>query len=755
MDSTKSLYTALLCLVLTTAFSQHDNRWYFGYHAGLDFSTGTPVALTDGQTRTFEGSSVMCTPDGSLLFYTDGITVWNASHDILENGTELMGAKSSTQASLIFPKPGDEGNYYIFTSDQVVGPNGIRYSEVDMDMGAGTVTEKNELLLTPACEKLTAVPHANGTDVWVLAHLWGSNTFYAWLVSAEGVNEIPVTSNAGSVISGDLARSIGYLRASPDGQWLVACNTAFNAQLFSFDAATGVVSDAQTLISESTYGAEFSPAGALLYISSGTRIYQYRLDAPDISASQQMVADLGFNLGALQLAPDSKIYVSSYDVTSLSVINNPDVQGTGCGVEAETIFLSGKVAYWGLPNNLPSTMAVTAILSDGGCKGEAVAFSAVTSEAPDSYKWDFGDGTFSEEANPDHIFGEPGTYKIKVRVQKGMYARYFAKNILITDTPEAGELSDMFACNPGNGQAAFDLTLQDAILLGSQSPADFTVTYHTTLEDAQAGANALPGEYTNISNPEVIFARVTGLSGCHAETSFSLVVMAVPEIDMPESYILCSDEQLILTAPEGFESYVWSTGAETRSIVIDEPGIYTVTVLKDYGPVSCSGKHVMEVVGSSAPVIVDISLKEWTDHDNSITIVAAGNGDYEYSLDGVVWQDSPHFGGLESGRYTAYARDKNGCGESSEELQLLTYPKFFTPNGDGYNETWRIPFAYLEPDMIVTILDRYGKVLTSFQGNSYGWDGTCSGQKVVADDYWFTVVRKTRQEYKGHFSLVR
>ena len=107
------------------------------------------------------------------------------------------------------------------------------------------------------------------------------------------------------------------------------------------------------------------------------------------------------------------------------------------------------------------------------------------------------------------------------------------------------------------------------------------------------------------------------------------------------------------------------------------------------------------------------------------------------------------------GRHFVYVRDKNGCGIAKDEVYLLTYPKFFTPNGDGENETWRIKFAHAEPDMDVHIYDRYGKLITSFKGSSPGWDGTMNGYKLPSTDYWFVVKRQDGKEFKGHFSMIR
>src|SRR5690606_33857541 len=125
------------------------------------------------------------------------------------------------------------------------------------------------------------------------------------------------------------------------------------------------------------------------------------------------------------------------------------------------------------------------------------------------------------------------------------------------------------------------------------------------------------------------------------------------------------------------------------------------------------------------------------------------------SLDNLNWQDSPVFYGLAPGPYTVYVRDELGCGQENADVYLLTYPKFFTPNGDGINETWRIQFSYYEPDMEIYIYDRFGKLIIAFDSNPTGWDGTYNGERLPATDYWFVLKRQDGREMKGHFSMVR
>ena len=134
----------------------------------------------------------------------------------------------------------------------------------------------------------------------------------------------------------------------------------------------------------------------------------------------------------------------------------------------------------------------------------------------------------------------------------------------------------------------------------------------------------------------------------------------------------------------------------------------------------------------------------------------SGDGDYEFSIDNENYQDEPLFENLDAGFYTVYVRDKNGCGITEEEIALIGFPKFFTPNGDGAHENWQIIGAAEGLlTATVTIYDRYGKLLRQFDTADLGWDGTMNGRQLPASDYWFKVDFLDGKQFKGHFTLKR
>lgn len=197
----------------------------------------------------------------------------------------------------------------------------------------------------------------------------------------------------------------------------------------------------------------------------------------------------------------------------------------------------------------------------------------------------------------------------------------------------------------------------------------------------------------------------------------------------------------------------WNTNPvqTTNQINVNSAGVYTVTVTNANG---CSATKTFTVELSEPATITNIIVNNFSDN-NSATIEVTGNGTYQFSLDGINYQPNNTFSFLSTGNYNFYIRDTKGCGITPGTFQILAAPKFFSPNGDGFNEVWQVPLLALQPKTIITIFDRYGKLLYSFKANQQGWNGTYNGQNLFADDYWYTILFENGRLVKGHFSLIR
>jgi gliding motility-associated-like protein len=161
---------------------------------------------------------------------------------------------------------------------------------------------------------------------------------------------------------------------------------------------------------------------------------------------------------------------------------------------------------------------------------------------------------------------------------------------------------------------------------------------------------------------------------------------------------------------------------------------------------------------STAPLnaITDYKVSDFSGNENSILLEISNSGNYEFSLDGMVYQDSPLFSKIAPGKYSAYARDKNSCEIfGPTEIYVLDYPRFFTPNGDGSNDVWKIKNLDLFPNASVIIYNRYGKLLQEINAVNPSWNGTFQKNDLPTDDYWFTLNFGNGKIIKGHFSLKR
>ena len=380
------LFFVFSFLYTFSSFAQNEgNIWYFGNNAGIDFNSGAAVALGDGQLITNEGCASFCDANGDLLFYTDGSTVYNANHLVMPNGTGLNGDASSTQSAVIIKKPGTSDIYTIFTVAAQAQAAGLQYSDVDMTLNGGlgdiVSTVSNVSVYTPTCEKITAIGHQNGIDYWLVAKDYTSPDLRSYIYTSAGLSTTYVTSD-GDFTPGNSNETIGYLRTNTAGNKIAMANwTANNVKLYDFNNATGAVTNPMTLQVPSAYGIEFSPNGQYLYVSqanfSNSHVLQYDLlagDESDIQASEVDLGALSSTGGALQLAPDQKIYVTYHSATSLGTIANPNTGGIGCNFNDDSFDLEpGTSGTLGLPtfyNDIHLQSQVSSI-----CVGDSVTLS--------------------------------------------------------------------------------------------------------------------------------------------------------------------------------------------------------------------------------------------------------------------------------------------------------------------------------------------------------------------------------------------
>lgn len=571
-------------LFFNPVFSQKEaNIWYFGYQSGVDFSSGVPVPLTDGAIDAFEGCATYSDADGNLQFYTngggappdlinngprDGI-IWNRNHEVMyDMGDSEGGGYSSAQSALILPVPGSASEYYLFTIDQYASlatPDlrGLSYFVIDMNLngGLGGVTVANQQIFPTSVECLSVVLHENGTDYWVVTVDRNTEDFVVVPVTAAGVQapflEPRQTSDEALMI-----------KVSPNGEYLFA-----GYRLYQFDRATGQISLLETLPTSSNYSFSFSPESRYLYTTSadliGGSMIRYDLTAPDIAASQETIADLGFTFsGGMQIAPDGNIYfleqpegITLAGKVGLSQILCPDDE-TATFERSILLFDTEPGIDWavGLPN-FPDFLFDQSLLAEissediAVCEGTDLQLNAAfTGEA---YLWSTGDTT------PVITVTAAGDYSVTVTNACGrdVAIRDFTVTILDGGN-QTEETQTLLLCG---GEVA---TLQ--------GPAGAASYLWSTGETTPSITVSFPGEYEVTADFECL----------KIVQPFLIQNGAVPAVELQTegNDDPCNAAPVSVTALAPLAtSFIWSSG-ETGPVVLAQPGeVYTVTVSNDCG----------------------------------------------------------------------------------------------------------------------------------------------------------------------------
>jgi gliding motility-associated-like protein len=292
-----------------------------------------------------------------------------------------------------------------------------------------------------------------------------------------------------------------------------------------------------------------------------------------------------------------------------------------------------------------------------------------------------------------------------------------------------------------------------------QTQENVTVSFHETLNDANIGVNPLSNPYHNTSNPQTVYYRVENITTtCFDINELTITVESPFEVSLPADLIVCDNigDTVLLSTQSGYSYYKWSTGEEganLNEIEVTSSGDYWVDVTDELG---CKVKAETFVEGGEAAVIRNVIVEDFNYLHNFIIVEVEGTSEYEYALDfELYYQDHNKFTKVSRGYHTVYVRDKQGCGVTSQVVLVLDYPRYFTPNHDGFHDTWQIIGINELPATRIKIYDRYGKILKELSPQSVGWDGIYNGELLPSSDYWFTLFLEDGREYKGHLTLKR
>ena len=375
------------------------------------------------------------------------------------------------------------------------------------------------------------------------------------------------------------------------------------------------------------------------------------------------------------------------------------------------------------------------------CAGQTVTLDATTANAV-SYTWfrDIGSG-FQEiagQSNPTLTINVSALYRVEVVTT--METIISDVQVSFSVAPITESVMDDVFCS--SSDIPYDFSQKDVEALGSQDPNLFTVSYYTSLMDAQLGINELPKLYVKNPGEETIYVRTSSLENpnCYdASQSFSLIGIAAPELGDDQEIFICATGESTVIGEEIANpnyDYSWNTGETTSTITVSEPGTFILTATTSEGATFCVRTRTFEVITSIFPEIAAVEIDGFS-FSNTITISTTIAADFEYRLDDGAFQENSVFEEVLPGNHTIYVRDIHGCGEVSEEIVVVGYFPFFSPNGDGVNDEWHIEGMEFLNDPVVSIFDRFGKLIAQLDQNNLSWDGTFSGRQMLESDYWF------------------
>jgi gliding motility-associated-like protein len=727
-------------------------NWYFGYGAGLSFNNSGPTIISGGQTSTEEGVATISDPCGNLLFYSDGTTIWNKNHKVMINGAGIKGNIQSAEAALIVPKPLSDSLYYVFTTDDYGGDDGVQYSIVDISKqaGDGELISKNNKLYGKSSEKLAAVLHANKKDYWIITHDWDSACYKVFLLTDEGLNTSPVVSKLGPITNTSIENALGHLRPSPDG--LYVASTFWNQnvlEVYKFDNIFGSLAmkySSNQFDHQRPYSIEFSPDNKLLYVgeaaSGGANdIYQFEISSFSTSVKRYLVTTANYRFGNFGIGPDGKFYIAKFDQNYLAIINNPNTYGFNCNYVDNGFSLGSQKSKLGLPNSIFPIIIQNPEYSFSAISGcnlnEPVKFELLSNFCYDSLVWDLSDVTSSDNNSRkkklSHVYPYRGNYDVTLTVYFNGKAYVINKNIKVPNTPivdlgkdtalceskgyfvDAGNFGATYEWNDGNKSKIRNLTKSGkywvTVTLGKcvgsdtlQFINDSTVSLGKDTTDCFKSNLSLANKYADSIIWSDGFKGTTRVFNSPSKTYYAnvfngkctkpdTITVFLPElfnIKSPKDTTLCDGESIVINIlDKPFVKYLWNDGSTIGAKTINKAGFYEL--------IQTSGNCV-SILSFNIKITDKFKLQKFSD-----TLICYGEKlNYTIAIKDGIWMindliqkgNSYHFDTI--GHY--FIKAENKCLKDSFYFQLLKdscskietiFPNVYSPNGDILNDIFR------------------------------------------------------------------
>lgn len=443
------------------------------------------------------------------------------------------------------------------------------------------------------------------------------------------------------------------------------------------------------------------------------------------------------------------------------LINNFSNVNSGFSIQ-----FSGQI-FIDYPNTALDCSIINNLLGSpiAACDGDIVRLDATTPNTA-SYTWyrDIGLG-FTEILGETNAFLDVTTdalYRVEVVLNTA--------DVIISDVqvafstaPTTNPITDVTLCQE---DLPFNLTTKSSEALGAQSASDFIISYHATPADAINNSLSLPMQYSPAVGAITVYVRTTSVKNpkCFdVSEEFEFTVVETPISTINTEVFLCegaTSETIGETNPNVNYSYNWQSGETTPTIQVFSAGTYVLDISSVAFGVTCVNTIVVEVVVGQTPSISNVLIEDFN-ANNTVTVETDIDGNFEYQIDTLPVQDSNVFTNVSAGAHTVTIIDKNGCGYATEDIVVVGFDNYFTPNGDGINDTWKITGMESLQQPVVHIFDRYGKLLKELKGSDT-WNGTYGGRLLPESDYWFKLNyintvgdRVTAKHISSHFTLKR
>jgi hypothetical protein len=685
----------LLAVKVLSADAQYEqHRWYFGLEAGLDFRYDPPKALSDGKTSAQEGTSTRCDSLGNLLFYTDGISVWDKNHEVMSNGTGLLGNTSSAQSAVIVKKPGSSSVYYIFTTWYT-----IHYSVVDMALndGRGAVTTKNVKISNGPREFVHIIKEDNSDNFWIVYSVAASKNVYSHKFDENGFNVVPVRSS----LVDNQNYGLEFLGA---GDMAIMKGQDYKesfVQFYSFDKNTGKLKwlkkslNIDYLIHQCA-----SPDGKYLYVRGihasqpGTfsvyNLKQIDLDSLFLDVYSYIILDSFYKGSSIKKGPDGHIYISNVSKSeSLSWIRYPNKKGKACLFEKEYISLGSGRAIRGLPFDYYFNSPRISELQDAKtCTQDSTILGIEVFVPFDSVEWDFGDGTtlVSRSNQVKHRYAEPGTYCVKANVKLSTGNIRTEDSVTIYKSPNLYIGSDTLLCTRENS-LKLNIPSYDSMLWSTGSLDSFieitnSGSYSVTVIENECSS-------TDSINVYMIDCEVSYAGLCRGDTTFCQYNIEVDSaLHRYERGSVESNKNFYAYTLEGTfypQCTVFKNGLS--KVVSDTLTIYNrPKAYLGQDTVVCNPIYLKNLVRST-----DVVQTTWNHSfiGDSLKVLESGLFTVSVSHHGCVAEDTI-FVSLEHCTCT------------------LFIPNAFTPNGNYLNEVFK-PISDCDIEYSMEIYNRWGE----------------------------------------------